>query len=388
MAVLAPRTRRATAWVALLATLATHTAAADALADLGRALFFDPNLSANRTQSCASCHDPARGFADTRPNARGSAVSLGDDGRSLGTRNAPSIAYAALVPPYGIDDAGWLGGLFLDGRAADLAAQAAEPFVNPREMALADHAAVVARVRENPAHVAGLAAHFGADVFADSARAMTAITTAIAAFERAPPFVAFDSRYDRYLAGELELTVDEELGRRVYFSDLVNCMRCHLLDDTRAARREPFSDHRYHNIGVPANPALALDGPDRGLGARADVADPAADGRFRTPTLRNVAVTAPYMHNGVFRDLETAIRFYNQYLVNNAVVGINPETGRAWGEPEVAANVDDELLGQGQPLDDTRVRQLVAFLRALTDRRFEHLLPALATDIETDHAQP
>lgn len=381
--------RRNRCRAALLLLLVCTPVAADDLATLGRALFFDPNLSAHRTQSCASCHDPARGFVDLRPNASGGAVSLGDDGASLGTRNAPSIGYAALVPPFArSDDGAWLGGLFLDGRAADLAAQAAQPFVNPREMALSDAAAVVARVRENPAHVAALEAHYGADVFASTPRAMAAITGAIAAFEQTPPFVAFDSRYDRYLSGEIELTIDEELGRRIYFSDLVNCMQCHLLDDTRADRREPFSDHRYHNIGVPPNPAVPLPAADRGLGGRDDIDDPTADGRFRTPSLRNVAVTGPYMHNGVFRDLETAIRFYNKYLVNNAVVGINPETRRDWGEPEIGANVERELLGQGQPLDDTRVRQLVAFLRALTDRRFEHLLPPLATDNESDHAQP
>ncbi|MEQ8663011.1 MAG: hypothetical protein RLW62_19525, partial [Gammaproteobacteria bacterium] len=103
--------------------------------------------------------------------------------------------------------------------------------------------------------------------------------------------------------------------------------------------------------------------------------DPAAAGRFRTPSLRNVAITAPYMHNGAFAHLATALTFYNQYVVNNAVVGINPETGRAWGERPYPHTIEHDRLGQGQPLDAIRVRHLTAFLRALTDRRYEHLLP-------------
>jgi cytochrome c peroxidase len=86
------------------------------------------------------------------------------------------------------------------------------------------------------------------------------------------------------------------------------------------------------------------------------------------------------MHNGVFRELATAIKFYNQYIVRNDEVGINPETGQAWGAPEVADNIDFERLRQGHPLDDDRVALLVAFLRTLTDRRFEHLLPTTVQD--------
>lgn len=347
------------------------------LVEFGRALFFDPELSATRNQSCASCHDPQTGFADSRRVAADGAVSIGDDGRSRGTRNTPAIAYAALVPPFERDKDGYIGGLFLDGRAGSLEAQAAEPFVNPLEMAMPDPQAVVDRVLANPDYVAALETHFGTQVLDDTTETFAAVTHAIAQFERSPAFLVFDSRYDRFLKGEIELDIEEELGRRLFFSDLTNCMQCHLLETTHAAEHEPFSNQRYHNIGIPANPALELGAPDGGLGDRTDLEDPAARGRFRTPTLRNVAVTAPYMHNGVFQELETAIRFYNQYLVNNAVVGTNPETGEPWGPPEVADNIDRERLELGQPLSDAHVRHLTAFLRSLTDRRYEHLLPAL-----------
>jgi len=372
----------------LLAPLlpAAALAAGDSLATLGRALFFDTRLSARGTQSCATCHDPAHAFADARDNGVAGAVSLGDDGVSLGTRNAPSIAYAATVPPFGVDaDGEARGGLFLDGRAATLATQAAAPLVDPREMALADHGAVLERVRENAWYVDELERHFGAGVLADERDGMAAVTAAIAAFEQGPPFLAYDSRYDRFLAGEIALTIEEELGRRLFFSDLTNCMQCHLLEANRVQARETFTDHRYHNIGVPANPALADATDDPGLGANPAVDATTAMGRFRTPTLRNVAVTAPYMHNGVFAELATALKFYNQYLVDNAEVRINPETGRSWGTRPFPHTIEQALLGRGQPLDDTRVRHLVAFLRALTDRRYERLLPPLDIAIAPGH---
>jgi cytochrome c peroxidase len=360
------------------AALAVTTAS---LADLGRALFFDANLSANRTQSCATCHDPARAFIDARPNAVGAAASLGADGSALGDRNAPSIAYAALVPPLTRDGQGhYVGGLFHDGHADDLATQAGQPMLNALEMQMPDAPAVVARIQENPVYVADFTRHFGAQLFDDTQAAFAAIGAALAAFERTPFFVAFDSRYDRFKRGELELTADEEQGRKLFFSTLMNCTSCHLQDSSNIRPHDSFSNFRYFNIGLPANLALRASNGlgaqhiDRGLGDNPLVNDPREAGKFRVPTLRNIALTAPYMHNGVFKDLRTAIFFYNKHLVNNANNAINPETGQPWGPPEVAANIDHELLRQGQPLDDERIGLIIAFLRTLTDQRLEPLL--------------
>jgi cytochrome c peroxidase len=349
-----------------------------ALVELGRALFFDPNLSLNRNQSCATCHDPARAFIDSRGNGVGGAVSLGDDGRSLGDRNAPGLTYVAPTPPLHRNaDGAYEGGLFHDGRARDLIDQAGQPMLNPREMNMPDAAAVVARVHDNPLYVPALR-ELGSTGTVDDTFAV--VRSALAAFERTQLFSTYDSRYDRALRGELSLTREEELGRMLFFSSLTNCSNCHVLDKTATDPREPFTSFRYFNIGVPPNAAVrSVNGHaviDRGLRDNPAIDDDALAGKFRVPTLRNVAITGPYMHNGVFRDLGTVLLFYNQYLAINEQNLTNPETGRYWESPEVPDTIDRELLRTGLPLDDARIEALTAFLRALTDQRYEALLRA------------
>ena len=134
---------QAAALAATLLAAGSASAAPGGLAELGKLLFFDARLSLHRSQSCATCHDPAVAFSDGRENGLGNAVSLGDDGHSSGLRNAPALTYASTVPALGRDAAGeWAGGLFHDGRAPTLEAQAREPLTNPLEMALPDAAAV------------------------------------------------------------------------------------------------------------------------------------------------------------------------------------------------------------------------------------------------------
>lgn len=344
-------------------------------ADLGERLFFDVNLSANRTQSCASCHAPEAGFADPTGMA-----SRGDDGVSLGDRNAPTATYAAFVPPIQrTADGGWKGGLFHDGRAATLEDQAAGPPLNPAEMGMPDKAAVAARLREDATYAAAFPAIFGAGVLDDPEAAYDALTRAIAAFERTETFAPFDSKYDRFLRGEATLTDQEELGRVLFFSQqFTNCAECHQLSRNALDPQEIFSDTLYHNIGTPENLALrAENGTPPGTidaGLAAVTGDPAQMGKFRTPTLRNVAVTGPYMHNGVFADLRTVILFYNSYNTRNAARKVNPETGLPFGPPPVPGTVNLDLLTAAPALDDKRIDALVAFLETLTDARFEPLL--------------
>ncbi len=351
------------------------------LTALGQALFFDTNLSANRTQSCATCHQPGQAFSDGRDNGVSAAVSLGDDGVSLGDRNAPTLTYAQLIPEFHQNEnREYVGGYFHDGRAKTMIEQAAEPFTNPLEMALADQAAVIDRVRENPAYVESLQSHFGEKIFEDEELAFSAITSSIAEFERTKLFAPFDSKYDRYLRGEYELSRKEELGRLLFFSQLINCSSCHLTDEREFSRRETFTNNLYHNIGVPANvyvrekTGTSKDRRDMGLLEHPAVEDPAQAGKFRVPSLRNVAVTGPYMHNGVFQDLQTVIHFYNQFIVRNQKAMTNPETGKHWANPEVDENLAVDLLREGQPLTDGQVAAVAAFLETLTDRRYESLL--------------
>ena len=353
-----------------------------AKAELGKALFFDTNLSSTRSQSCATCHNPDFGFADPR-----GAASLGADGKSLGDRNAPTAAYAHLAPRFGFKANGTpFGGQFHDGRAATLQEQAGGPPLNPAEMAMASKAEVLGRLKENPDYARTFVALYGAGVLDDAERAYDAMTDSIAAFEKTDVFSPFDSKYDRYLRGEYKMTGEEELGMTLFFSQqFTNCNICHKLNAMPAAKNEPFTNYEYHNIGVPVNAELrAANGlgakhVDRGLaenpalkGTKSQIA--AHNGKFKTPTLRNVAVTGPYMHNGVFQDLETVVRFYNKYNSSRPADRINPETGKPWGDPEIAATVSIKELEEGPALDDRRIKALVAFMKTLTDARYEPLV--------------
>lgn len=349
---------------------------------LGEALFFDVDLSANRTQSCATCHDPDFGFVDPRETQAGRAVSLGDDGVSLGDRNTPTASYAAFTPLFHLNkDGEWIGGQFLDGREPDLEGQAGGPPLNPIEMGMPDKASVVARLQEKPEYIAAMTTLFTPDIFDDTDQAYLAMTQAIAAFERTDVFSPFDSKYDLFLRGEVELSDDEELGRVLFFSQqFTNCNLCHQLERSPISPRETFSNYEYHNIGVPVNHKVrALNGlgrgfVDTGLLGNPAVDDPEQEGKFKVPTLRNVAVTGPYMHNGVFEDLRTVVLFYNKYNSLSPARQINPETGKMWLFPEVMHSLSAKDLTHGPALDDRRIDALVAFMRTLTDARYEHLL--------------
>ncbi len=349
---------------------------------LGRALFFDVNLSKNRTQSCASCHDPAAGFVDQRETPAGKAYSLGDDGQSLGDRNAPTTAYAMFIPPFHLDKNGeYKGGLFIDGRATDLSAQAGGPPTNPLEMGLPDKAFAVQRLTENAAYVSAFKALFGETIFTNTDRAYKAMTNAIAAFEKTPYFAPFDSKYDRSLRGEVKLSDKEKYGRQLFFSPKrTNCSLCHQLHRSANTPKETFSNYGYDNIGVPENTkgraqnGVKIGTTDTGLFGNKAVNDPQHKGKFRVPTLRNVAVTGPYMHNGVFKKLRTVVLFYNKYNSSSPRSQINPETGQKFRRPEVGSTLSKKELTHGSALKETEIDALIAFLKTLTDQRYEPLL--------------
>jgi cytochrome c peroxidase len=372
---------------------------------LGEALFFDANLSQNRTQSCAGCHNPEHAFVDDRVlshfssyEANGTAipVSLGDmiDTElltdNLGERNAPTAAYAMFSPAFHYDETAgsYRGGQFHDGRETDLKGQAGGPPTNPVEMGMATQGDVVARIKENPDYVTAFKTHYGSDIFDDNDTAYAAMAQAIGKFEKTDTFAPFDSKYDRYLeckdSGGRESecleawSISEVNGMSLFFqNDKTNCLNCHTLASSPSqASRETFTNYEYHNIGVPKNPALthlAGDFVDYGLYNNPTVDDETHKGKFKVPTLRNIAVTAPYMHNGVFMDLETVLKFY-EFRRDSATWPINPETGEPWDAAEVEATIDTTHLKSGVRLKESQIRDIVAFLKTLTDKRYEHLL--------------
>lgn len=365
----------------LLLTPSQHANATE-LSELGQLLYFDTNLSKNRTQSCATCHDPQAGFVDPRDNGAKRMASRGDDGKSLGDRQAPTASYAAFSPTFHqTKDGTYVGGQFWDGRADTLADQAGGPPLNPAEMGLTSKQEAIARLKENDAYVESFQTLFGKDIFNDVDKAYLKMTEALQAFEKTEEFSPFDSKYDRYLRGEVKLTDQEELGRILFFSQqFTNCNQCHQLRELPGATQETFSNYEYHNIGVPANTSLrAINGVDQafiddGLLANPAVNDEAHRGKYKVPTLRNVAVTGPYMHNGVFQDLRTVVKFYNKYNSRSQPAQINPETKEQWAEPEVPNTLSLKELEIGDALNTKRIDALVAFMETLTDARYEHLL--------------
>lgn len=334
---------------------------------LGEALFNDTSLSLSRGQSCASCHNPNQAFVDTRDNGVDGAVSLGDNGISLGIRNAPMVNYASFSPSFSAVNNLFVGGQFWDGRAEDLAMQAQGPFLNPVEMQMPDEQSVVARVQENAVYIELFEALYGDEIFDNTHTAFEAIANAIATFEGSDAMATFDSKLDQANARIVRLTVEERRGQQLFRQN--RCVTCH----SDRGENALFTNFRYENIGIPKNTIVsAVNGTDigfvdHGLLDNPNVNVTRADGRFKVPSLRNVAITAPYMHNGKFQNLKTVVHFYNTRDVAGA---INPETGLAWEASEIIANrVAGNRVGN-LGLSDADEDAIVAFLETLTDERY------------------
>jgi cytochrome c peroxidase len=248
-------------------------------------------------------------------------------------------------------------------------------------MGMPNKALVLTRLKENAVYISWFKKIYGEGVLASPDRAYQALTESIASFEKTDFFSAFNSKYDHYLEGKYKLTEQEDLGMTLFFSEqFSNCNQCHQLKAIPATEKETFSDYTYHNIGVPVNTAVRIHNKtpehyrDLGLFGNPEVNDTTTIGKFKVPTLRNVAVTAPYMHNGVFKELETVLAFYNKYNSKNKMRQINPETQEKWAPPELDENISLEELKSVPALDDKRINALISFIKILTDQRFEYLL--------------
>lgn len=274
---------------------------------LGRKLFFDPILSSDGTVACASCHDPAHGFATTDSRA------VGIHGRR-GSRNAPSILNRTAGKSF-----------FWDGRAKTLEEQAVEPIANPLELGGPLEAAI-SRIAANEAYRDAFAA-----AYADGVSAAN-VGRALAAFERV--LTTGSSRVDRFQAGDLAALTDGERIGLWLFESRAQCWRCH--------GGANYSDERFHNTGV----AALQDQPDPGR--YAVTGDEHDRGRFKTPSLRDVSLTAPYMHDGSRATLRDVVEYYNRGG------SANP-------------NLDPAIQPLG--LSSEQIDHLVEFLKALDGKR-------------------
>ena len=234
------------------------------------------------------------------------------------------------------------------------------PFLGELEMNMNDEAAVVSEIASSD-YADEFKTVFGEDALDDTETAYEQIAEAIAAFERTDAFSPFSSKFDAVQAGTDVFTLTEQRGFGL-FHGRANCDRCH---ESNGNDAEIFTDFEFKNIGVPANPdnpfltldtSLNPDGAgfvDFGLGAV--LGDEDENGKFRTPTLRNIALTPPYMHNGVFDTLTEVVEFYNRRDIDDVV-------------PEVNQNVDDGGNIGNLGLSDDDIQDLVAFLETLSDQ--------------------
>jgi cytochrome c peroxidase len=301
--------------------------------ELGRALFLDRNLSSTREVACASCHDLYE-----RAGADGRRVARGIDGLT-GERNAPTVWNAAFQAR-----------LFWDGRAASLEEQAKGPFVNAREMGMPSLADVVARVQAQPAYRAAFTAAFEDDAVISIER----VAQAISAFERT--LITPDTPYDRFVRGDDGALSRRQLRGMALFESF-GCVQCHAGPNFSAAS---VFDTQAPMRAFPALQTQGLEAldlaHDPGLyGA------PAGSGVWRVPSLRNVALTGPYFHNGSVAQLDEAVRIMLRAQLGVVVDGLSPAAPRVARAP----GQDPELR---TPVVATRddVQSIVAFLESLS----------------------
>jgi len=300
-----------------------------------------------------------------------------------GSRNSPTAMYMAFSPPFHYDaDAGaFVGGQFLDGRAASLEEQAKQPFLNPIEMANTSKAQVIAKIRV-ATYATLFRKVFGATSLDDTDAAYDRVAEAIAAYERSPALSFFSSKYDAWLAGRVALTAQEQSGLTIFERpDKGNCAACHPSRPSADGTPPLFTTFKYENIGTPKNPAnpfyampakynpAGANFVDLGLGGPTGLAS--ENGKFKVPTLRNIVITLPYTHNGYFTDLRSAVDFHNTRDLKPACIGDKVSLATAklkncWPAPEVSSNVNHTALGN-LGLAAAEVDDLVAFLSILTD---------------------
>lgn len=319
--------------------------------ELGDKLFHDKRFSATGEVSCANCHDRAKGFTDALP------VSEGID-KLKGTRNAPTVINAVYLETQ-----------FWDGREPSLESQSSQPFLNPVEMGLETHDPILKIVRNDPKYLKLFETAFGKS---GAEITMVEVEQALATFERT--LIGGNSPFDRYFYGRDETAMNPAAIRGLdVFINQGRCVSCHVIEQTQAL----FTDNRFHMIGVAAHQmpkdlgelsaaveevkqkgtdiAVLSNPKTSSLGRYAVTRDLTDIGAFKTPTLRNIELTAPYMHDGSIETLEEVVQFYNN-----------------GGRVNETDPVPELLSGGIRPLNLTDEQQadLVEFMKALTSPEF------------------
>jgi cytochrome c peroxidase len=363
---------------------ADNASGLSAAAALGEKIFNDATLSASGQMSCATCHAAATAHATNNPDVVVAAGGSLQD--TPGFRNAPSLRYLNLTSAFFFDKEGTpTGGFDRDGRTNTLIEQAQRPFLAPHEMANPSAEDVIAKLQLAP-YAEEFRRVFGAGIFATPDAAFDRMRVALGQFQNEDgEFHRFDSKYDLFLAGRATLTGRELQGLALFNNpDKGNCAACHPSGRGLDGAPPLFTDFTYDNIGVPRNPAipangdpgyfdLGLCGPFRtDLAGRADLC-----GAFKVPTLRNVALTAPYFHNGRFRTLKEVVGFYVRrdtnpeewYPVNadgsvNKFDDLPPQYRRNVNTTEAPYN---RKRGEAPALTPDEVDLVVEFLNTLTD---------------------
>lgn len=354
-----------------------------AVAALGERLFHDVSLSASGRLSCAGCHAAGRAHAqdDGLPAPRG-----GPALDRQGTRQSPSLRYAAFAPPFRLDSAGRpLGGLFWDGRADTLAEQAGRPFLDPREMALPDRAALAARLAASQ-HADEFRRLFGAAVLDNPDEAFDRATEALARYQQEDPdFAPFSSRFDAVRAGRATFSDSQARGLALFIDPAKgNCAACHSATPEPDGTPPLFTNFGYAVLGVPRQTLLQANADpaffDLGLCARAG-GDLAARtdlcGAFRTPSLRNVARRQALFHNGRFTSLREAVAFYvlrditpgrfYPLRADGSVGRFDDLPPALHGNIERARAPYDRGPGATPALSEDEIDDVVAFLHTLSD---------------------
>jgi len=291
---------------------------------LGRMLFYEPRLSANNTISCANCHKQEMAFSDSRP------LSVGVDGVKT-TRNSMSLANLL-----------WTRKFFWDGRSASLEEQAAVPLTNPHEMGQSLSASAQ-KLQAEPQYPALFKAVYGDEIITGDR-----IVKAIAQFERT--LISANSRYDQYLRNAYKPTADELKGMELFNTGPqpkrgirgANCAHCH-------GGTKNYME-LFHNNGLDSISA------DKGIEAITGLAGDR--GRFKVPTLRNIALTAPYMHDGRFKTLDEVLDHYSDHIRQSASLST------------VLRGESNEVNGKTLKLLPQEKKQIIAFLNMLTDSTF------------------